>query len=1038
MSQPAPKRSKTKSSSVARSTSSTTTAPPPSPPVVNRVYSGYVDFMRKHEITATQLVGATPTHSRMPGGMGGRMYPCKYAIPPEEMGMFCFFYRKHVLEEGNEELLTELRNPNVLLRNIVIDFDLRYDTILRNRQHTDQHLFDLVTQYGALLHESYDIPEGTRIDMFVFEKPNPVLSDDMRAMKDGIHMVVGMKTHKDEQLYLREKLPEKLEHVESWQHLIPLWKNTWEEVIDRGVITGSSGWMLYGSNKANCDKYELTHYYQLVIDEDGGGSVNELPFDDDFVSEQWMRFTPNWSGYSSYPMKTYISQHLSRDAGRLNHDSTKLPNRKRAMPMEAQVTDDDGTIHSTDMDFDGIISEELLCSITNQQQLVMCTQSVLDVFKEEGKHDYVILHDMVMQLSDKFYQPGSHHNNRMVAFALKHTDLRFFLTWVCLRARADDFEYDTIPDLYTEWQKFPDCNSEGKKLSARSIHHWLYEENPVAYRNLSYIMIENMLIRCTTESCEVNFAEVLTHEFGHRYACVNVPSKEFYHFKNHRWCMDPGRGLRRMISNELYALFNPLQDKLEKKKAEHFANKSDVSNVIADDTSGQAPTKDPVLNKIESELKAIVTAKLKLRCSNNKNNILLEAGEILFNQFLLSEMDNNPLLLGCENGVIDFKTKQFRDGLPDDYLTKSTKLNYRPLSEYESTEEGRTTIEEIHEFMRQLFPVPDLLEYMWDHLSSCLIGSNRNQQFNIYYGSGSNGKSLITTLMFKALGDYAGIVPVNLVTDQRIKIGAPSEEIMKLKGIRYAVLQEPTPGMKLNVGILKELTGGDKLTGRAMYKSPETFTPQFNLVVCANTLFNVESNDDGTWRRIARVDYLSKFCDPDETFAEEPRFKFPKDRTMNDKIPRFAPVFLSMLVDRAFANNGIVKMCETVRMASLEYRREQDLVLSFIDDHYELKPEEDLKHVEKYKAEKATNVARGQPKAKVKSETVNLARGVTETNVKNDLSELKKTDNRFSRIKSTEIWKRMCMIAKEEPFDKVIGLGKYRSKQSKLEEDAGN
>ena len=39
-------------------------------------------------------------------------------------------------------------------------------------------------------------------------------------------------------------------------------------------------------------------------------------------------------------------------------------------------------------------------------------------------------------------------------------------------------------------------------------------------------------------------------------------------------------------------------------------------------------------------------------------------------------MDSNPYLLCFENGVYDFKTNEFRQGYPSDYITKSTGRNY--------------------------------------------------------------------------------------------------------------------------------------------------------------------------------------------------------------------------------------------------------------------------------------------------------------------------------------------------------------------------
>ena len=71
-----------------------------------------------------------------------------------------------------------------------------------------------------------------------------------------------------------------------------------------------------------------------------------------------------------------------------------------------------------------------------------------------------------------------------------------------------------------------------------------------------------------------------------------------------------------------------------------------------------------------------------------------------------------------------------------------------------------------------------------------------------------------------------------------------------------AVMQEPSRGDKINEGIMKELTGGDPLQGRALFKDSVIFVPQFKLAVCTNHLFDIPSNDDGTWRRIRVCDFM--------------------------------------------------------------------------------------------------------------------------------------------------------------------------------------
>jgi putative DNA primase/helicase len=185
------------------------------------------------------------------------------------------------------------------------------------------------------------------------------------------------------------------------------------------------------------------------------------------------------------------------------------------------------------------------------------------------------------------------------------------------------------------------------------------------------------------------------------------------------------------------------------------------------------------------------------------------------------------------------------------------------------------------------------------------------------------------------LGEYKGTVPITLVTEKRGLIGGTSDEVLKLKGVRYAVMQEPSKDVKLNEGIMKELTGGDPIQARGLYSESEIFEPQFNLVVCTNNLFDIESNDDGTWRRIRKVDFMSKFIDEGEEHTDETQYIYTKDKSLKDKLPLFAPIFASMLVKRAFETDGIVADSKTVMESSSKYRKCQDNISKFVSEFVE-------------------------------------------------------------------------------------------------------
>ena len=238
--------------------------------------------------------------------------------------------------------------------------------------------------------------------------------------------------------------------------------------------------------------------------------------------------------------------------------------------------------------------------------------------------------------------------------------------------------------------------------------------------------------------------------------------------------------------------------------------------------------------------------------------------------------------------------------------------------------------------MRKLFPVDELRNYMWDHLASTLHGTNVNQTFNMYIGSGRNGKSKLVELMTQCLGDYKGTLPVTAVTGGRAKTGQVSPELVQLQGVRYAVMQEPSKGDKIIEGPLKEYTGGDPLTCRGLYKDSITFKPQFKLVVCLNTLLDVPSNDDGTWRRIRVCEFLSKFKEKEniDDDPEEP-YQFEVDKNLDAKFPKWKEVFMSMLIERVKITQGTVNDCETVLAKSGEYRSSQDYLDGYVKERIE-------------------------------------------------------------------------------------------------------
>jgi P4 family phage/plasmid primase-like protien len=442
--------------------------------------------------------------------------------------------------------------------------------------------------------------------------------------------------------------------------------------------------------------------------------------------------------------------------------------------------------------------------------------------------------------------------------------------------------------------------------------YWVKKDNFEEYEKIKKNTVDYYVDRAMETCAEYDYAVVLQHMYKDSYVCVSYDKRGiWYQFKNHRWMQDKGLSLREKISKDMYNLFA--------KKAEQY--ESEMKEYENDDERREF---------LKKKCAQIHLVKISLKKTTNKDHIMREAAEIFYDENFVRNMDTNRYLLCFNNGVVDFVNKVFREGYPEDYITKTTRINY--IEHNESDENWKKTADELNKFMTTLFPIKDLFRYMWDHLASCLIGTNKNQTFHVYHGSGSNGKSLLVDLMSATLGDYKGTVPITLVTDIRGKIGGTSDEVLKLKGVRYAVMQEPSKGVKLNEGIMKELTGGDPIQARGLYSESEIFVPQFKLCVGTNNLFDIDSNDDGTWRRIRKCTFPSKFVDEGEHYEDDTPYVFKKDKSLSEKLHTLAPVFASMLVKRAFETDGIVEDCETVLEASKKYRNGQDHIAAFVSD----------------------------------------------------------------------------------------------------------
>jgi phage/plasmid-associated DNA primase len=95
-------------------------------------------------------------------------------------------------------------------------------------------------------------------------------------------------------------------------------------------------------------------------------------------------------------------------------------------------------------------------------------------------------------------------------------------------------------------------------------------------------------------------------------------------------------------------------------------------------------------------------------------------------------------------------------------------------------------------------------------------------------------------------------------------------------------------------------------------------------------MMEVKSQDYGTWRRIRVVPFESLFTETPVQGDPDKPFQFLVDGSIVDKFSYWKFTFMSMLVERAYKTNGMVKECDIVMSASRAYQESQDFIAEFI------------------------------------------------------------------------------------------------------------
>jgi putative DNA primase/helicase len=284
-----------------------------------------------------------------------------------------------------------------------------------------------------------------------------------------------------------------------------------------------------------------------------------------------------------------------------------------------------------------------------------------------------------------------------------------------------------------------------------------------------------------------------------------------------------------------------------------------------------------------------------------------------------AKLDGNPLILPVRNGTIELTTGKLRNSKREDYTTLNIPIKYDPDAKCPKWEAF---------LLRAMGGDQEMVDFLQRCVGYSLTGSVTEHVLFFCHGpKGMNGKSTFLSILREVMGGYGATAPRKMLF-QGIGERHPTE-LTVLFGKRLVTCSEVPQGQKFDEALVKDLTGGERISAHRMREDFWEFDPTHKFWIAGNHKPRIIGTDGGIWRRIV-------FMPWEVTIPEEER-----DLDLMKKLRAELPGILAWAVRGCLAwQKQRLAPPGTVVKATMKYRRESDQIGEFLRQCCVLEPEE--------------------------------------------------------------------------------------------------
>ena len=390
---------------------------------------------------------------------------------------------------------------------------------------------------------------------------------------------------------------------------------------------------------------------------------------------------------------------------------------------------------------------------------------------------------------------------------------------------------------------------------------------------------------------------------------VTTASQDAKDIRNGRAFADANRGrLLFVYETADWLIFSPLEGWVHAPLGEAKSAAKAVVAGIADQAA-ELLRKDPDNSRIKELLKHAQYSSTLQRIQAMIELVKSEPGL----SARLSDFDTGPWLLGVQNGVLDLRIGSLQPVTPSTLVSKRANVIYDP----------EAVCPLFDQFLATVQPDPDDRRLLQQLTGIWLCGESNLQKIIFFYGLGANGKTTFIELMAWLLGDYSKRIATEMLMHHQRSPQGPSPDIVALKGRRLIYCNEVEEGRRLAEARVKELTGGDTLSGRVPHaKADINFQPTHKLVMVGNHMPEVRDMSHGMWRRMLLIPF-------DQIIPDR-----AQDPGLLDKLKQEGPGILNWALAglNDYRKHGLC-VPPVISGANDAYRTDQDIVGEWLSDH---------------------------------------------------------------------------------------------------------